>query len=117
MDEHAAHVKEHVKVPVSQAEFDALSIMVFNLGGSEFINESSMLRFLDGKEEPKANYDSIEAAWKAWIKTTVYYDETDEETGEKIEKDTKVALQALISRRRGEWTIFFRGHYECTYDE
>ena len=108
---------KHVKVPVSQAEFDALSIMVFNLGGPNFINESSMLRLLDGKEEPEPNYDSIEAAWKAWILTTVYYNETDEETGERVQKSDKIALPGSISRRRGEWTIFFRGHYECTYDE
>ena len=116
LEEHVELVKEHIKVPVSQTEFDALSVMVFNLGGPNFVAESSMLRFLDGKKEPTPNYDSIEAAWKAWIKTTVCYEEADGETGEKVEKCPKVTVPGLIPRRRDEWTIFLRGHYERTYD-
>ena len=108
LQKHMENVQEHVKVPISQAEFNALTLLSFNIGEGKPTNHdkgfagSSVARFLDGKAStaPDTAYASLEAAWRAWNKDTV--------------DGKKVILPGLERRRRGESPLFFRGHYECT---
>ena len=94
---HSALVQDSIGVPVSQAEFDALSILAFNLGDPQFPN-SSVVKFLDGDATTAPDYATLEAAWKWW------------------RKSNKQVSQGLIHRRRDEWTLFTRGVYARTFD-
>lgn len=52
-----------VKVPLSQNQFDALILLVYNIGVGAFSN-SRLLKLINARAEKK----QIEAAWKAWNK-------------------------------------------------
>lgn len=76
---------------LSQNQFDALAIMVFNIG-TQF-NSSSLRKFLQDCNA-NTNYNSVEDAWKAF------------------NKDNGILLQGLINRRNCEWDIFVNGIYK-----
>ena len=62
LEEHCAHVRRLVKVPVSQAQFDALSSFVFNLGSTAF-GKSTLLRKLNA-----GDYDGAADEFTKWNK-------------------------------------------------
>lgn len=76
---------------LSQNQFDALAIMVFNIG-TQF-NSSSLRKFLQDCNA-NTNYNSVEDAWKAF------------------NKDDGITSQGLINRRNCEWDIFVNGIYK-----
>ena len=80
--EAAAAVKRSVKVPLSQAQFDALVSFAFNVGNGAF-RDSTLLRLLN-----EANYGAVEAQLARWNKA-----------GGRT-------LQGLVRRREAEWKLF-----------
>lgn len=78
-------IKKHVKVPLSQNEFDALSSLIYNIGDSAFI-KSKLLNDGINKRNPKA----IVKHWD-WLKA--------------YGKETPV--EGLVKRREKEKSMFF----------
>lgn len=85
-------VKSKLKVNITQNEFDALVILVFNIGSKGFKN-SSVLKLVNDPST-KTTFKNLEAAWKAWNKSNG-----------RINK-------GLINRRNSEWNIFTKGIYQ-----
>jgi GH24 family phage-related lysozyme (muramidase) len=87
-----AAVNESVTAQISQQQFDALVMLVFNIGIGAF-KSSSALKLVN---DPNAStsYDSLESAWKAWNKS-----------------QGKVN-QGLVNRRNAEWNVYSKGVYE-----
>lgn len=84
-------VKQHVRVPLTQYQFDALVLLAFNIGDN--FKFSSVLKLIN---DPNAitSYSSLEQAWKAWNKSQ----------GE--------VMNGLINRRNSEWNIYTKGIYK-----
>ena len=85
-------VRSKVTAEISQNQFDALVIFVFNIGVNGF-STSSALKLVN---DPAAvtDYPSLEAAWKAWNKS-----------------QGKV-MQGLVNRRNAEWDIYSKNIYQ-----
>lgn len=83
-------VNESIKVALSQQQFDALVLLVYNIGETNF-KTSSVVKMINGE---KGNYSTLEAAWKSWNKSQG--------------KVTK----GLDNRRNAEWKIYTQGIYE-----
>lgn len=101
--EYIGMVQKLVKVPLSEAEFDALVLLAFNIGGSLF-PDSSVVRFLDKKKNSTPSYATLEEAWQAFYKESV------------PGKEKKKRVPGLRLRRRDEYSLFSREDYERTYD-
>lgn len=84
-------IKNKVKASVSQNEFDALVILVFNIGQTGF-SRSSVLKMVN---DPSAitPYTTLENAWKAW------------------DKSQGKVNRGLKNRRQAEWNIYSKGVY------
>lgn len=85
-------VGSSVKVALAQNQFDALVILTFNIGETNFVG-SSVLKLIN---DPAANtpYSGLEQAWKAWNRS-----QGRENAG-------------LNNRRQAEWKIFSEAVYE-----
>ena len=85
-------IRFKVQADLTQNEFDALTLLVFNIGSAGF-SGSSVLKLLN---DPLArtNYGSLEDAWKAW------------------NKSQGRVMPGLVNRRNAEWDIFSRNVYE-----
>jgi GH24 family phage-related lysozyme (muramidase) len=77
-------VKDMVKVPLNNNEFESLSSFVYNIGPGNF-KTSTLLKKLN-----KKNYDSVSGEMKRWVYTT------DSKTGKKVRNN------GLINRRKKE---------------
>ncbi|GGB21831.1 hypothetical protein GCM10007414_39030 [Agarivorans gilvus] len=77
---------------MTQCQFDALVIFVFNVGIDGF-KKSSVVKLIN---DPKANtsYVNLEGAWKAWNKSQG-----------KVNK-------GLVNRRAAEWNMFSNNIYK-----
>ncbi|MBX3641347.1 MAG: lysozyme [Nitrosomonas sp.] len=84
-------VNSKVTATVSQNQFDALVMLVFNIGSGNF-GGSSVLKLVN---DPMAqtHYPNLESAWKAWNKS-----------------QGKV-MQGLVNRRNAEWNIYSKNVY------
>lgn len=80
-----------VKIRLHQNEFDALILLIYNIGIQQF-SASSLLRMLN---DPNiiTKFSSIEKAWKAFNKSQGRVN------------------QGLINRRNAEWDIYSVGLY------
>ena len=86
IQEHEAIVKQHVSVPLTQGQYDALVSFVFNLGGGNF-RSSTLLKKLN-----QGLYDEVPEQFMRWNKARV---------------DGKLtALKGLTRRRTAEAAIF-----------
>jgi type VI secretion system secreted protein VgrG len=85
-------VNQSLMVPQTQNQFDALVILVFNIGAANF-RQSSVLKLIN---DPSAEtpYHGLEQAWKAWNKSQGKVNE------------------GLNNRRQAEWKIYTEGVYE-----
>ncbi len=83
----ASAVNEHVKVKLTQQQFDALVSFTFNVGAGAF-RESTLLRRLNA-----ARFDAVPGQLQLWNKG-----------GGKV-------LPGLVTRREAEATLFTTGHY------
>ena len=81
-------VSRHVKVPLSQNQFDALVSFTYNVG-ADGLEESTLLLKLNEK-----NYTEAAAHFLAWDKIT------DPKTGQ------KVVSEILLQRRKEESRLF-----------
>lgn len=72
-------------------QFDALTILAYNIGSTAF-SRSSVLKLVNDPAAPVA-YPSLEAAWKAW----------DTSQGK--------VMAGLVRRRAAEWQIYSEGVY------
>ncbi len=84
-------VNSKVTATVSQNQFDALVMFIFNIGPGNF-GSSSVLKLVN---DPVAqtHYPNLESAWKAWNKS-----------------QGKV-MQGLVNRRNAEWNIYSKNVY------
>ena len=84
-------IKDHVTKPLTQTEWDALVIFVYNLGETKFVG-SSVQKMLCGEI---GRYPTLEKAWKAW------------------NKDNGVVKLGVVNRRNTEWNLFSKGDYNA----
>lgn len=85
-------VRETIKVPISQNQFDALTMLAFNIGMGNFKN-STIVKYINNPDFHSSIYPTKESAWKSWNKTQG--------------KTSK----GLINRRNDEWNLFNNGKY------
>ncbi len=113
LKKHEANVRAHVKVPLSQCEFDALTLLSFNIGkGKIGVHDkgfagSSVARYLDNDSRgaaPDKAYDSVEEAWQAWHHVTVK--QCKMVNGKEACEEVLVDSEGLLKRRRDETRIF-----------
>lgn len=84
-------VRTNITANVSQQEFDALVMLVFNIGRSGFAG-SSVVKLVNDPAA-KTDYTDLEAAWKSWNKS-----------------QGKV-MKGLDNRRQCEWNVYSKGVY------
>lgn len=85
-------IKKYVIVSLSQQQYDALVVLVFNIGIGAF-EKSSALKLINDSRAVTA-YSTLEAAWKAF------------------NKQGKKVSAGLVNRRVAEWKIWKFGIYE-----
>jgi GH24 family phage-related lysozyme (muramidase) len=85
-------VRQHVKVALTQQQFDSLVIFTFNIGGSNF--KSSSVLTLINDSAALTSYPNLESAWKAW------------------KKSQGIVNKGLVNRRNCEWNIYTKGIYK-----
>lgn len=85
-------VRSKVTAEITQNQFDALVIFVFNIDVGGF-STSSALKLVNDPAAVTA-YPDLEAAWKAWNKS-----------------QGKV-MQGLVNRRNAEWDIYSENIYQ-----
>jgi GH24 family phage-related lysozyme (muramidase) len=89
-------INDHLDTLVSQNQFDALVIFIFNIGQAAFLNSSV---FQDIKEK---KYAEATKPWAKWINISKFI--KDDETGEVVRK--LIPVQGLINRRAKEIQLF-----------
>lgn len=82
----------NVTCNITQNEFDAMVIFIFNIGSNGFSTSSALKIINDPGAE--TDYSDLESAWKAWNKS-----------------DGKVN-KGLINRRNAEWDIYSKSIYK-----
>jgi len=85
-------VQTNITATLLQQEFDALVMLVFNIGRSGFAG-SSVVKLVNDPQA-KTPYADLEAAWKSWNKS-----------------QGKV-MKGLDNRRACEWKVYKEGVYE-----
>lgn len=88
IDECIEYIYTHVKVPLTQGQFDALVSFIFNCGAGNF-ESSTLLELLN-----KGDYEGAADEFPRWVYGT------DPETGKKVK------LEGLVIRRMAEQTLF-----------
>jgi lysozyme len=91
-----AFLNNYITPKLTQNQFDALVIFMFNIGDTGFLNSSVFRNIKDGKMEEAT------VPWAKWIHITVK--EVDPTTGKTIKK--LVPVPGLINRRAKELTLF-----------
>ncbi len=84
-------VKTTVSALITQNEYDAMVILVFNIGQNGFAR-SSVLKLINDPIATTA-YNNLEQAWKAWNKSQGKHS------------------KGLDNRRRAEWNIYSKNIY------
>jgi len=86
----------HLDTLITQNQFDALVMFIFNIGETRFLS-SSVFENLKGRK-----YDEATVPWSKWINVTA--EVVCKETGEKIKK--LIPCDGLINRRKMEIQLF-----------
>lgn len=89
-------INVHLKTLVTQNQFDALVMFIYNIGETAFLNSNV---FQDLKER---KYDEAIKPWAKWINVSKQV--KDEQTGEMVKK--LFPVQGLINRRAKEIQLF-----------
>jgi type VI secretion system secreted protein VgrG len=76
-----------VCVPLNQNQFDALVLLVFNIGIKNF-EKSTVLKYLNNHDYKSNIYTNLESAWMSWNKSNGYI------------------VAGLTNRRKQEWILF-----------
>lgn len=90
MTQYEQPVLDHIKVSLTQEQFDALTIFCYNIGVNGFKN-SSVIKIINSE---KTNYTSLYDAWMSWNKSNGKVNE------------------GLKNRRNAEYKIYSEGVYE-----
>ena len=85
-------VQDNITAQMSQAQYDALVSLAYNIGASGFKN-STVVKYINNPDFHSSVYSDLEFAWKAWNRT-----------------QGKVS-NGLINRRQNEWNLYKRGIY------
>jgi lysozyme len=89
-------LNNYIQKRLTQNQFDALIIFMYNIGDTAFLNSSVFQHIKDGL------FEEATIPWAKWINITVK--EVDPETGGEIKK--LVPVQGLINRRLKEIQLF-----------
>lgn len=89
-------INVHLDTLITQNQFDALVMFIFNIGETKFLS-SSVFENLKSRK-----YDEATAPWSQWINVTA--EVVCKETGEKIKK--LIPCDGLINRRKMEIQLF-----------
>ena len=79
-------VNKYVIKELPQHKFDAVVMLVFNIGVRAFSN-SSVLKMINNPKA-KTNYKTVEGSWKAW------------------KKSQGKVMKGLVNRRQKEWNYY-----------
>ena len=85
-------VQDNITAQMSQAQYDALVSLAYNIGASGFKN-STVVKYINNPDFHSSVYSDLESAWKAWNRT-----------------QGKLS-NGLINRRQNEWNLYKRGIY------
>jgi GH24 family phage-related lysozyme (muramidase) len=85
-------VQDNITAQMSQAQYDALVSLAYNIGASGFKN-STVVKYINNPDFHSSVYSDLESAWKAWNRT-----------------QGKVS-NGLINRRQNEWNLYKHGIY------
>ena len=61
-------VRKNITAPLSQNQFDALVIFVYNIGANNFAT-STVVKYINNPNFHSSKYPTLELAWKAWEKS------------------------------------------------
>ena len=88
----AENVVNAQNLALSQAQFDALVSLVYNIGSGSF-KKSTLLKKLEQDTTPRAE---LEEEWKKW------------------KYSNKQILKGLVRRRASEWSLYKNGFFPLT---
>lgn len=88
----AATVQSDIKVWLTQNQFDALVMLAYNIGATNFAGSAVVT--LINNPKPTTGYADLETAWKVWRKS-----------------QGKV-MKGLENRRQCEWNVYSQGIYK-----
>ena len=91
-----AFLNSNITTKLTQNQFDALVMFIFNIGRTAFLNSSVYSKIQSG------DFDGAEASWRRWVNVTVRT--TDKNTGEVLRE--LVPVKGLINRRETEIKLF-----------
>lgn len=98
-------VSQAVRVPLSQAQFDALVCLCYNIGAAGFAG-SGLVKCLNAK----ATADDVRRHWVAWNKMDGTRNRRDDDgDGLVDEPGEKQVAPGLVARRAEESDLYFRG--------
>ena len=86
-------VKDSITMQLKPHQFDALVLLAYNIGVNAF-ESSSVVKLINNPKDPKANYPTVEKAWKAFNKS-----------------QGKVN-RGLVNRRNAEYIMYTQGVYQ-----
>lgn len=86
-------VRLAITSPLTQQQYDALILLVYNIGRTAF-TKSSVVKLINDPRAVTA-YVTLESAWKAW------------------NKDRGKIVPGLVNRRAAEWRVFSKGVYSA----
>lgn len=99
LKEYEKVINQNITKQLNQNEFDSLVSFVYNIGGSEFRNKSSVKRIINNENNPGPNYKTLKDAFGAYNKIW--------DSNSKRMK----ANDGLSTRREKEWLLFKKGIY------
>lgn len=96
----AAAVRDHVHVPLRQAQFDALVSLAYNCGGGVMAGVAIAINARPRYLFPRPTQEAL-AAWRAKVRSTLLA----------YCHAGGVELPGLLRRRNAEFVLFDTGHY------
>lgn len=97
MEQHEAHIRRLVKVPLNQGQFDALVSLCYNVGPGA-IGKSDLLKHLNAGDFPRAASHFADFKYARVQGATA--------TRMKVKPGTSVVLPGLVERRAAETSFF-----------
>ncbi len=83
-------VRNNIRVPLTQNQFDALISLAYNIGTTNFAN-STVVKYINNPKFRSSTYPNLESAWKTWNRS-----------------QGKIS-NGLINRRQNEWNMYNNG--------
>ena len=85
-------VRDNITVSISQNQYDALVMFVYNIGTKNFA-KSTVVKYINNPKYHSPIYPTLESAWLAWNRTH------------------GTVSRGLIKRRQSEWRIYAYARY------